>query len=65
MPRVIGKGFEFTVSGAIFFASRAALKFKERNGLIVNDLMDPATLSALFSSSAMAVPVATVANSRK
>ena len=46
--------------------SRAALKsFKETNGLIVNDLLDSATLSALFSSSALAVPVATVANSRK
>jgi hypothetical protein len=46
--------------------SQAALKsFKETNGLIVNDLLDSATLSALFSSSAMAVPVATVANSRK
>jgi hypothetical protein len=44
--------------------SRAALKsFKETNGLIVNDLLDSATLSALFSSSAM--PVATIANSRK
>ena len=46
--------------------SRAALKsFKDANGLIVNDLLDLGTLSALFSSSAMAVPVASAANSRK
>ncbi len=44
--------------------SRAALKsFKETNGLIVNDLLDSATLSALFSTSARAVSVAAVANS--
>jgi Putative peptidoglycan binding domain len=46
--------------------SRAALKsFKKTNGLIVNDLLDSATLSALFSSSAGAASIATVAKSRK